>query len=51
MTCPIWTLALVFNLLLTDFNLNERWWEILIWAMTLVFVVTGQVYILYRRKK
>lgn len=47
----VWTLALVLNLLLTDFNLNERWWEILIWAMTLVFVVTGQVYIPYRRKK
>jgi len=47
----VWTFALTINLLITDFNFNKRWWEILIWAMTLVFVITGQIYIPYRRKR
>lgn len=47
----VWTFALAINILIIDFNINERWWEILIWAMTLVFVVTGQIYIPYRRKR
>ena len=47
----VWTFALAINILITDFNFNERWWEILIWAMTLVFVITGQIYIPYRRKR
>ena len=47
----VWTFALAINILITDFNINERWWEILIWAMTLVFVITGQIYIPYRRKR
>lgn len=47
----VWTFALAINILITDFNINERWWETLIWAMTLVFVITGQIYIPYRRKR
>lgn len=47
----VWTAALVFNLIFTDFNFADRWWEILMWGMTLSAVVTGQIYIPYRRKK
>ena len=47
----VWTAALVFNLIFTDFNFAERWWEILIWGLTLSAVVTGQIYIPYRSKK
>ena len=47
----VWTLALAFNLIFTEFNFESRWWEIVIWFMTLVFVLTGQIYIPYRRKK
>ena len=47
----VWTAALVFNLIFTDFNFADRWWEILIWGMTLSAVVTGQIYIPYRSKK
>jgi transcriptional regulator with XRE-family HTH domain len=46
-----WTAALVFNLIFTDFNFADRWWEILIWGLTLSAVVTGQIYIPYRSKK
>ena len=46
-----WTAALVFNLIFTDFNFADRWWEILIWGFTLSAVVTGQIYIPYRSKK
>ena len=37
----VWTIALVFNLIFTEFNFESRWWEIVIWFMTLVFVLTG----------
>ena len=47
----VWTAAMGYNLLFTEFKFEERWWEILIWATTLVSVVTGQIYIPYRRKK
>lgn len=47
----VWTIALAFNLTFTEFSFEKRWWEILIWFMTLVFVVTGQIYIPYRRRK
>ena len=47
----VWTAALVFNLIFTDFNFADRWWEILIWGLTLSAVVTGQIYIPYRSKK
>lgn len=47
----VWTIALAFNLIFTEFNFENRWWEIVIWFMTLVFVVTGQINIPYRRKK
>ena len=47
----VWTIALAFNLFFTEFNFDNRWWEIVIWFMTLVFVVTGQIYIPYRRRK
>ena len=47
----VWTAALIFNLIFTDFNFADRWWEILMWGMTLSAVVTGQIYIPYRSKK
>ena len=47
----VWTAALVFNLIFTEFNFADRWWEILMWGMTLSAVVTGQIYIPYRSKK
>lgn len=47
----VWTAALVFNLFFTDVNFADRWWEILIWGLTLSAVVTGQIYIPYRSKK
>ena len=47
----VWTAALAFNLIFTDFNFADRWWEILMWGMTLSAVVTGQIYIPYRSKK
>lgn len=47
----VWTIALAFNLFFTEFNFDNRWWEIVIWFMTLVFVLTGQIYIPYRRRK
>ena len=47
----VWTAVLVFNLIFTDFNFADRWWEILMWGMTLSAVVTGQIYIPYRSKK
>ena len=47
----VWTIALAFNLFFTEFCFDNRWWEIVIWFMTLVFVVTGQIYIPYRRRK
>ena len=47
----VWTIALAFNLFFTEFSFDNRWWEIVIWFMTLVFVVTGQIYIPYRRRK
>ena len=47
----VWTAALVFNLIFTDFTFADRWWEILMWGMTLSAVVTGQIYIPYRSKK
>ena len=47
----VWTIALAFNLFFTEFSFDNRWWEISIWFMTLVFVLTGQIYIPYRRRK
>ncbi|MDC1028513.1 helix-turn-helix transcriptional regulator [Schleiferiaceae bacterium] len=47
----VWTAALVFNLIFTDVNFADRWWEVLIWGLTLSAVVTGQIYIPYRSKK
>ena len=47
----VWTIALAFNLIFTEFNFEDRWWEIVIWCMTLVFVLTGQIYIPYRKKR
>ena len=47
----VWTIALAFNLTFTEFSFENRYWEILIWFMTLVSVVTGQIYIPYRKKK
>lgn len=47
----VWTIALSFNLFFTEFSFDNRWWEIVIWFMTLVSVVTGQIYIPYRRRK
>ena len=47
----VWTAALVFNLIFTDVNFADRWWEILIWGLTLSAVVTSQIYIPYRSKK
>lgn len=47
----VWTAAMGYNMLFTEFKFEDSWWEILIWAMTLVFVVTGEIYIPYRRKK
>ena len=47
----VWTIALAFNLIFTEFNLEDRWWELVIWFMTLVFVLTGQIYVPYRRKR
>ena len=47
----VWTIALAFNLFFTEFSFDNRWWEIAIWFMTLVFVLTGQIYIPYRRRK
>ena len=46
----VWSLALAFNLIFTEFNFGSRWWEILMWFMTLVLVLTGQIYIPYRKK-
>lgn len=47
----VWTAALVYNLFFTDFSFADRWWEILMWGITLSAVVTGQIYIPYRSKK
>ena len=47
----VWTIALAFNLFFTEFSFDNRWWEIAIWFMTLVFVLTGQIYIPYHRRK
>ena len=47
----VWTIALAFNLFFTEFSFDNRWWEIAIWFMTLVFVLTAQIYIPYRRRK
>ena len=47
----IWTLALIFNVFFTSIDFSSRWWELLMWFMTLIFVITGQIYIPYRRKK
>ena len=47
----VWTAALVFNLIFTGVNFADRWWEILMWGMTLSAVVTDQIYIPYRSKK
>ena len=47
----VWTIALSFNLFFTEFSFDNRWWEIAIWFMTLIFVLTGQIYIPYRRRK
>ena len=47
----VWTIALAFNLFFTEFSFDNRWWEIAIWFMTSVFVLTGQIYIPYRRRK
>ena len=47
----VWTAALVFNLIFTGVNFADRWWEILIWGLTLSAVVTDQIYIPYRSKK
>ena len=27
----VWTIALAFNLIFSDFNFESRWWEIVIW--------------------
>lgn len=47
----VWTLALVFNLFFTSFDFVSRWWELGIWALTLIGVISGQIYIPYRKKK
>jgi transcriptional regulator with XRE-family HTH domain len=47
----IWTLALCFNVFFTSFDFTSRWWELLIWLMTLIGVITGQIYIPYQKKK
>ena len=47
----VWTIALAFNLIFSDFNFESCWWEIVIWFMTLVFVLTDQIYIPYRKKR
>ena len=46
----VWTIALAFNIAFTEFHFENRWWEILIWAMSLILVLTGQMYIPYRKK-
>ena len=47
----VWTIALAFNLIFNEFNFEDRWWELVIWFMTSVFVITGQIYIPYRKKR
>ena len=47
----VWTIALAFNLIFKEFNFKSRWWEIVIWFMTLVSVLTGQIYFPYRKKR
>jgi transcriptional regulator with XRE-family HTH domain len=47
----IWTLALVINIFITSFDFSSRWPELLIWLLCLIGVITGQIYIPYRKKK
>ena len=47
----LWTIALLINILLRPFDFSSRWWEILIWFLTLLGVMTGQIYIPYRKKR
>lgn len=46
----VWTLALIFNVFFTSFDFATRWWELLIWVFTLIGVISGQIYIPYRKK-
>lgn len=47
----VWTLALIFNVFFTSFDFATRWWELLIWAFALIGVISGQIYIPYRKKR
>lgn len=47
----IWTAALVGNILYTSFDFKDRWWELLMWLIILVSVLTRQIYIPYYKRR
>ena len=47
----VWTIALAFNLIFSDFNFERRWWRILIWSLTLSAIVTRHIGRHYRSRK
>ena len=46
----IWTVALIINITLLPFEFSSRWWEILIWLLVLIGVMSREIYIPYRRR-
>lgn len=47
----VWTLALFLNMALGKFELASRWWELILWLIVLVGIMTKQIYFPYRRRK
>ena len=47
----VWTLALVVNFSLGIMTFESDWWGILIWLFAALGVLTGEIYVPYRKRK
>ncbi len=47
----IWTLAVAYNVFFSSFDWTQRWYEVLIWFLCLIGVVSGEIRFAYPRKK
>lgn len=47
----VWTLALAVNFSLGIMTFESDWWGILIWLFAAIGVLTGEIYVPYRKRK
>ena len=46
----IWTLAVVYNVFFFPFDWSQRWYEVLIWFLCLIGVISGEIRFAYPKK-